>query len=158
MRQLNRSDTGRLYGLGNEGVDVFKFRRRDFNVDATHNVNGIHDSFPVEGDIVIRLYIEIVAYHPERLFRSAFEISFIEFMVFSGLINLHEGVTVNAADAYVSGLLIQRDQHVHIGKGIFPEIAVSRIHAEYGYGIIAARMGLLTQQEIFCAPDNKKYG
>ena len=79
--QLAGTNTGCLYGLCDEGVNIEELRLAQLNVHTAQNINGIGYCFPVKGHVVLDLQIQVAVQGFDGLLRSAYKVSLVDLAI-----------------------------------------------------------------------------
>ena len=131
MGQLYGADAGGLYRLRDVGVDIIKFRRRDVDiVHASQDVDAVGHRFPVKGDVVGHVQVQVLVQSSDGLLRSAQGISLVDLVVLVPLADIQVGIPENGHQLDVSRILIDAGQHDDVGIQALSYGAVPAVHAE----------------------------
>ena len=134
LLDLYGTNTGALYSLCNEGVDIVVLGLADLNVHAAQDIDPCGHGLPVKGHILGDIQIQILIDGLDGLLGAALGVGRVDLIIYVPVVDVQIRISVYGHQLDLSGLPVNVGDHDHIRLVSLTGGIVPGIHAEDGDG------------------------
>ena len=139
---------GNLRRLPHIFIDFVYFFFLDLNVQAAHQVNGVHQGLEIYGNIIFYIQIQVLVQHIDGFFGASMEVCVIRLIIFHVHL-LQDRIPVDGSHPDLFGLIINRCDNNGIRVSSFFQMSVSGVSSKQGYRCISFLLSALIDLNVF---------